>query len=110
MNQYNIRDLLSTMKLIGTVLGVMMFLAIFPLPYGYYSFLRVVTFFGATANAYITYVIYERPTGPTWIFVVIALIWNPFLPIFMARGSWLFLNLIASGLFLLFRPDPNALT
>lgn len=102
-----IRRQLANVKTINTVLSVMMLLALFNLPYGYYELLRVVVFLGAIYDTYVAYSLYEKLTGPTYIFLFIAFLWNPIIPIFLNRSVWNVFNIAAAFALFILRPDPN---
>ena len=81
--------------------ALLLLIALIPLPYGYYLFLRLVVFF-ACAFAIWQLVLLESTKAHIWIaaFVVFGLIFNPFLRVHLTREIWMILNLIGAGLFL----------
>ena len=102
-----IRRQLANVKTINTILSIMMLLALFNLPYGYYELLRVVVFLGAIYDTYVAYSLYDKLTGPAYIFLFIAFLWNPIIPIFMSRFVWNIFNIAAAIALFILRPDPN---
>lgn len=83
-------------KRLKLIIGIMLIVAILYLPYAYYMFLRFAVCFG---------VIYcfakERDLLQAWekvVYIIIAIIFNPFLPFYMDRGSWFPIDLGAGAL------------
>lgn len=77
----------------------LLIIAVAPLPYGYYTFLRLVacgTFGFAAAIAYL-----KRYSVLPWIYGSLAILFNPFAPIFLTRDIWFFID-IGAATFLLF--------
>jgi len=76
----------------------MLFLAIAPMPYGYYSLLRTivtgVSIFGAL-------ICHEKAINLTYVFVGIAIAFNPFLKIELTREIWIPID-IATAIFFLY--------
>lgn len=95
----------DTLRLFGWVCGILallMFVALLDNNYGYYVFLRWVTFLGAGSMA--IYFYNNKSDEDEYAFVipvVIALLWNPIIPIFMSRGTWVFFNVIAGIYFVI---------
>jgi len=83
----------------GLIVGaVLLFLALFEWPYGYYILLRWVV---AAASAYAAWVAYEnRRNVWTWVLGVIALLFNPIFPFHMRREDWAIFDIL-SGMVLL---------
>lgn len=75
--------------------GIMLLLAIPAIwPYGYFQILRWVVMGVALYNAYIAY----ESKKNAWIFTmgVIAVLFNPIIPIFLEKQTWVILDLMAS--------------
>jgi hypothetical protein len=107
MHNHHVRNQLANVKTINTILSILMILALFNLPYFYYELLRVVVFLGAAYDAYVAYTLYDKANGPFYVFLFIALLWNPIFPIYLTRGVWNIFNVIAAIVFFFLRPDPN---
>lgn len=92
-------DHLNTIKLISFIMMILMAAAIFNLPYGYYTFLRVATLIGSGFVILNFYALdkFENP----FIFgaIAILILWNPIMPFYMDKSSWTFFNLAAAGYF-----------
>ena len=78
---------------------VMLVLAVGPWPYSYYMLLRIVVFAAALLLASLIYQRAKSITAWTILFVITAIIFNPFIPLHLTRGVWSILNILAGGLF-----------
>ena len=76
------------LEVVLTILGAVFLLiaAVGKHPYGFYMVLRLVITVGAVYWAWSVYKVGQRAW--TWIFVAVALLLNPFLPIHMQRAQW----------------------
>jgi hypothetical protein len=72
------------------------------LPYGYYTFLRVMTC-GIAAYIAVHDFQDEKTTGKLLAFpmALIAVLWNPIFPIYLHRSTWFYLDLGAAVFFVL---------
>lgn len=80
---------------------VMLFLAIPPIwPYGYFQLLRWVVTATAVYNGYLAH----KADSRAWTLAmgVIAILFNPIAPIFLAKGVWVFLDIGVAVVFLIF--------
>lgn len=69
----------------------LLLLAAFPLPYGYYTFSRI------TITAIAIYVAlnhFKRETNNFYIFIGIAILFNPLIPIHLSKEIWIPIDLI----------------
>lgn len=84
-------------KTIATIVGFLLLIAILPLPYGYYTFLRLVVFGG---GFFLAYQLHEQKV-PNWsvAMAVLAMLFNPFIPVYLSREVWLPIDLMSAGLF-----------
>ena len=83
----------------GALAAVMLILAIFAWPYGYYVFLRWVV---TAISVYVAYSLGEAKDSKLWIFVGLAVLFNPFVPIHSTKTFWVIADLVSAGLFLAF--------
>ena len=84
-------------KNIATILGLMLLLAVLPLSYGYYTFLRLVVFVG---SLFLAYRLHERKHSDWAIgLIFIGILFNPIFPVYLAREVWFFIDLICAGIF-----------
>jgi hypothetical protein len=75
--------------------AIMLFVALMPLPYGYYTLLRFVV---CAAAAYLAYVEYTRRENVNpWVvgLALIAFLFNPIIPVFLSREIWAPINVAA---------------
>lgn len=78
----------------------------FSWPYGYYMILRWVVAFTA---GWLLALVWATPTNWKWIFGVIAVAFNPIVPIYLSRSVWAVLD-VAAALLLLMSMRPIAAT
>lgn len=64
------------------------------LAYDYYIFLRWAV---TTIAAYLAYRSFHTDNQPWgWVLVVIAIVFNPIVPIYLSKGTWVIIDLIAA--------------
>ena len=75
-------------------------LAVFPLPYGYYTLTRIITCLACIALAYTAYG--PRPGATIWttFFVLIAIVFNPLIPIYLKKQTWMYIDGAAAAVIL----------
>jgi len=79
--------------------SALLFLAVFPLPYGYYTFLRLVITGMAIFYAYWLYQA-EKKDFYFWSLVAIIVLFNPIIPIYLiSKLLWGFVDIIVAGFF-----------
>jgi hypothetical protein len=80
--------------------ALVLIIAAFPLPYGYYMFVRIVACLTCALLAYSAY----RSTPPavlwTAAFALLAVLFNPVIPIHLTRKVWMTLDLGAATIIL----------
>lgn len=81
---------------VGIAAGILLLLAIAPLPYGYYTFMR----WCITAAAIVLSIMASKIDQRGWlyVFVPVAILFNPIAPVHMPRESWAFFNLAGAAL------------
>jgi hypothetical protein len=77
--------------------AIMLLVAVVPLPYGYYQFMRWVVCGIAVYTAVSAY--RWKKTWATWFFGAIAVLFNPIFPIYLSREVWLPIDCVGSLLF-----------
>ena len=77
---------------------ILSLIALFPLPYAYYTFLKIVVTFCAGATAYFNYKNGNKNII-MWLCVVVAILFNPIAPIHLTKEIWMGVNMFVSGLF-----------
>lgn len=76
-------------------------LGIAPLPYGYYQFVRIVACGTAAFLAYKDYKTDGKITGWTVLLAITAILFNPFMPIYLTRALWAPIDLVTFILFIM---------
>jgi hypothetical protein len=80
--------------------AILLVIAVARLPYGYYTFTRIMTCGVAILIAIVGF--NERPANQAWsvLLILMAVLFNPFVPIRLDRATWLYLDLGAATVFL----------
>jgi hypothetical protein len=86
------------------ILAALLFVAVLPLPYAYYEILRVVVCLGALYMLVKEWPLMEGQTKGALI--VIAVLFNPFSPIYLSKIIWVVIDLLA-GLYLFYIKIPT---
>ncbi len=90
----------NTVMALLILVAIMSFIGIASLPYGYYTLLRIVVFVAAGILA-----IYDLDRKSTAFFIIsalVALIFNPIIPLYLDKGTWQVLDFL-SGVYMLVR-------
>jgi hypothetical protein len=87
-------------RLVWIVPAILLVIAVARLPYGYYTFTRIVACGAAILIAVIGF--RDRMVTPVWsiLMAVIAVLFNPILPIHLDRATWFYLDLGAAIVFI----------
>lgn len=82
------------------LVSILLFVAIFPgLPYSYYQILRFVV---SIAAFFVSYKYYQsKLTIWSVIFLFTGILFNPIMPIYLNRSSWIPLDFVSACLFVL---------
>ena len=79
------------------IIAIMMVIAVFPLPYGYYTFLRWAV---CGVAVYIAFNAYQwGRVWATWLFGAIAILFNPFMPIYLTKEIWQPIDIVCALVF-----------
>jgi len=73
-------------------------LALFPMPYGYYTLLRIIICGVAIWTSVIAYTL--KKLWAVWLFGFIAVLFNPLIPIHLDRELWAMLDILTAGIFI----------
>jgi|HubBroStandDraft_6_1064221.scaffolds.fasta_scaffold345458_2 hypothetical protein len=89
----------SIPRLVWLVPVVLLVVATSRLPYGYYTFMRIVTCGVAGVIAYAGF--RDRAVDQAWsvLLALIAVLFNPIVPIHLDRQTWFYLDLAAAAVF-----------
>ena len=93
-------------KLVYSAAGILCLVAVLPLPYGFYTFLRFVV----TAGGFLAAIQLRNENNVLWvIFAGICILFNPFIPVYLDKGIWFPIDLAVSGAFgwLFFKEKKN---
>ena len=85
----------TTAIVAALILGVLMLIAVGDNPYGYYQFLRITTLIIALFIAYVVYSSDEENKA-VWFFVAVAILFNPFLPIYLDKSLWVIIDILVA--------------
>ena len=77
---------------------IILFLAILPMPYGYYTLLRLVVCGIAIYLTWFAKVINRQ--GWMWVMGFIALLFNPLMPIHLDKATWSLIDLVVAVVFI----------
>lgn len=81
------------------ICAAMLFLGAAPLPYGYYTLLRLIA---CGVFAFAAFVAHERKNLVLpWLYGLIAVLFNPIVKIHLPKEAWVFVD-IGAGILLLF--------
>ena len=86
------------------ILAALLFVAVLPLPYAYYEILRVVVCLGALYMLVKEWPLLEGQTKG--VFIVLAVLFNPFSPIYLSKIIWMIIDIVA-GVYLLQLKKPK---
>lgn len=79
--------------------AVLLLVALFELPYGYYIFLRWTVCIAACFTAWAFYAANERPTLIMLLMTVIAILFNPIVPVHLTRSTWAIIDVVTAIVF-----------
>lgn len=83
----------SNLCFIPPILAILLFISIFDLSYGFYQFLRIVV-----CLLSVVYSLYCYSMSKNSILIIvnimIAIIWNPIIPIYLDKDTWIILDII----------------
>ena len=83
-------------NLIYGVAGILCVVAVLPLPYGFYTFLRLVVSVAGIFAA----IELKREENFLWVlFGGIVLLFNPLIPVYLSRELWFPIDLFVAGCF-----------
>lgn len=85
----------STQTIIYIALAFLLLLCLAKMPYGYYQFVRFLAFAGFGYSAYLQYK--DNNTDKMILFIVLALLFQPLLPIALGRVIWNIMDVVVSS-------------
>jgi hypothetical protein len=87
-------------KYVWLVAAVVVLIALFNLPYGYYTLARVVIFGFSVTIAYFSIASGSPNYVWTSLFVLIAILFNPIIPIHLNREIWFWIDIFVAAIIL----------
>lgn len=81
----------------GIAAAALVLAAIILFPYGYYILLRWIVAVSSVFTAYVASQL--NRIGWMWLFVLVALLFNPIAPVYLDRETWQIIDFVAAGLF-----------
>ena len=82
----------------GIIVAILLLIALADLPYGYYQFLRWAVCGMAIFMVYVSYS--SNIKWFMWVFIVIAVLFNPIIPIHLNREIWRPIDIVSAIIFL----------
>lgn len=86
--------MLSIPKLIFYIAAALLVVALAPLPYGFYTLVRLTSTLAFAALAFLAFKDREPLLG--WAFGFMALVFNPLFPLYLSRPLWVAIDLTAA--------------
>jgi len=68
-------------------------------PYGFYIFLRIIVTATATYIIFDTYKNFKGINETVIIFSIVAILYNPIIPVYLTREIWLPINFVTAGIY-----------
>jgi hypothetical protein len=96
MAKATVRQYISPSSIARAVATVLLILALGRHPYGYYVFLRWAVCGTSTYTAWISGI--SGKAGWAWALGVVAVLFNPIVPVHLKRDTWAVLNVASAGL------------
>jgi hypothetical protein len=88
----------SDLKIPFIAVAVLSLIALLPMPYGYYTLLRICVSTCGGLTAYIDFNAGRKGVW-VWLCIAVAIVFNPIVPVHLAREIWSVLNILVAGLF-----------
>lgn len=85
----------TTLTTIYVALAILLLLCIASMPYWFYQLVRFVAFAGFGYSAYLQYK--DKSIDRMFIFIILALLFQPFWSIGLGRGIWSIVDVIVAG-------------
>lgn len=87
-----------TVHRVKLVLGIALLLCLLPMPYGYYQLVR---FMAICGFAWLAYQIRDSNEQRIWVYIALALLFQPFIKIALGRALWNVVDLVV-GIWLIY--------
>ena len=93
----NITVIVSVLTMMFALVAVLLLIAVAPLPYGYYTLVRLVVTACAAFTAYTALTAGDKSFWP-WAAILVAFIFNPVIPVRLTKEIWMCLD-VAGAIF-----------
>jgi hypothetical protein len=90
------KSLNKSFLFIPLALSIVFLISICPLPYGFYTFTRITVFALSLLFLYLWYKKINKFTAGFIPAIIIAILWNPIIPIYLDRDTWAHFDLFAA--------------
>ena len=92
----SVKNNVAKLYFIPLALAILLFVSACDLPYGFYTFARIAVFFGSAIFMIWYFSITDSFSVICCLSILIAIIWNPFIPIYMSKDAWVSFDIIAA--------------
>lgn len=94
---YMDKEIIKYKNIAVVSVAILLLLALADWPYEYYIFLRWVVVVAAGLLVYTAYTLHK----PAWVIIgiILFILWNPIVPVYLDRGTWSVLDIVAAVLF-----------
>lgn len=82
------------------IASVLLFVALYNFPIGYYKFLRWVICSTAIYTAYVSFIKNNKINFGVWLFSLISVLFNPITPFYIGKSNWKIADLLVGVIFL----------
>lgn len=76
--------------------AALLLVGLLPLPYGYYTFLRIIVCLSAAIAAYLAFKACNRMDAFVATSVAVAIVFNPVIPVYLNKGLWSVIDVVAA--------------
>lgn len=97
----NIKIYFTSSVIARLITSILLFLALSSQQIGYYKFLRWIVFATAVYTTYVSYIKKEKMNLGVWLFGLIAILFNPFIPFYLGKSSWQKTDIIVAVIFII---------
>lgn len=81
--------------IIPLVIAGILFISIAELPYGFYTFMRIVVPILSVIYLFFAYIVEEKFSLMLIPNIIIVILWNPIFPVYLDKETWVFIDAIA---------------
>ena len=92
-------------NILGKIVAGVLFFGVLPLPYGYYTLLRIIVLIGSII--YCSHYFEKNNINLVYLFGFIGILFNPVLPVYLSKEIWIVLDFIGGFFFLIFNPKSD---